>query len=97
MNEFRTLIIELSTSDWQRLEAEAHKLNYPPEILFKTVMERHLKANRSRFSRVLKPDDELPLSETLTSLREIASQQPVVDAVHVAHESREELIQKGLD
>ena len=39
MNESRTLTIELSPDDWQLLEAEALKVNHPPEILIKTLVE----------------------------------------------------------
>jgi hypothetical protein len=94
MNESRTLTIELSTHDWQLLEAEALKVNHPPEILIKTLVEAHLSESIS--SRKLQPQEKLSLTETLVSLREFASQQPVFDAVELARESREDLIQRGI-
>jgi hypothetical protein len=94
--ECRTIAIELSTRDWQLLEAEAEKVNHPPEMLIKRLLEIHLDLSETKISPKLQPKQKPPLSETLMSLRAIAYQQPIVDAVQIARESREDLIQRGI-
>jgi hypothetical protein len=96
MNESRTLTIELSDRDWQLLEAEALKVNHPPEILIRTLVEMHLNSSHFRASRKLQPKQKISLSENLASLRAIALQQPIFDAEKLARESREDLIQRGM-
>jgi hypothetical protein len=96
MNESRTLTIELSALSWQQIEAEALRVNHPTEMVLKMLLETHPNLSQSRSRRKLKPKHDLSLAETLTSLRAIASQQAILDAVQLARESREDLIQRGI-
>jgi hypothetical protein len=92
MNESRTITIELPSRDWQLLEAEALAQNCPPSALIETLVETHLRESQSSQQTQIEPS----LTENLNSLRSIAKRQPVIDAVQLARESREDLIQRGI-
>jgi pantothenate kinase len=58
INVSRTLTIELSARDWQRLEAEARKVNQSKEMVVLHILQERLQPK--------------PIEETLDALRQLS-------------------------
>jgi hypothetical protein len=86
MSKPKTLTIQLSAEDSERLEAEAKKRNLPLDAMAHAML-------RERLAQV-KP--LLDQHEALLRLREIGRKMPPIDAVQLARESREDLEQRGV-
>lgn len=84
MSQSKTLTIQLSDEDRDRLETEARRLNLLPDALARKILSDRL----SQVSSSVDP------REALLRLREIGRKMPSVDAVQLARESRDALTQR---
>ena len=85
MSEPRTLTIQLSGDDSDRLEAEAKRLNVPPEALALILLQFSL----------AKINPSIDALAALWRLRELTQDLPPVDAVELVRAGREELEKRG--
>lgn len=78
MNESRTLTIELSTDDWQLLEAEALKANQSNETLALKILQERLYQKQTKEAL-----------DALQKLTKIGDRQAIFDPVQIIREGRE--------
>ncbi|GAB4281665.1 MAG: hypothetical protein Fur0025_10340 [Oscillatoriaceae cyanobacterium] len=86
MSEVKTITMEISPEEWERLEAGAAKFNLTPEAYALKLLRLHLPPTVSRMSP----------QEALDGLRELAKSLPPTDAVELVRAGREELEQRGI-
>lgn len=86
MSESITLTIQLSQPDCDRLEAEAKRLNIPPEALASIVLQLGL----------AKINPSIDALAALWRLRELTQDLPPVDPVELVRAGREELEKRGI-
>jgi hypothetical protein len=86
MSESKTLTIQLSAEDSDRLEAEAKRLNVPSDVLASIMLHFCL----------VKMNPSIDALAALWGLSEIRKKLPPIDAIELARESREELEQRGV-
>lgn len=86
MSESKTLTIQLTAEESDRLEAEAKRLNLSPEALATIML-------RERLAQV-KP--QIDPREALLGLVEIGRNLPPVDLVKLVRYGREELEERGI-
>jgi predicted DNA-binding protein len=85
MSEFQTITVRLSAEERDRLESEASRLRLTPDVL----------ATKLLVERLAEVPDSLAALDALSQLRNLARQMPVIDAVKLARESREDLEHRG--
>jgi hypothetical protein len=83
----RTLTIQLSPEESDRLEQAAHRFNLAPDAFVQQIVSERL--------AILSPPRLSPL-QALEKLRELGQKLPPVDAVQIVRESRNELLDRGL-
>ncbi|MBW4476900.1 MAG: hypothetical protein KME54_08495 [Tolypothrix brevis GSE-NOS-MK-07-07A] len=86
MSMSKSIIIELSDKDFERLEAEAQRLNVPTDALGSIMV---------KFS-LTKVNPSVDALVALWGLAEIRKQLPPIDAVELARASRQDLEQRGV-
>jgi hypothetical protein len=86
MSMSKSIIIELSDKDFERLEAEAQRLNVPTDA-FASIMVK--------FS-LTKVNPSVDALAALSGLAEIRKQLPPIDAVELARASRQDLEHRGV-
>jgi hypothetical protein len=85
MTNIETVIIHLSKEEGDRLKSEANRLRLTPDVLAAKLL-------REQLAQVPAP---LKALEALTKLRTISKQMPLIDAVKLARDSREDLEHRG--
>jgi hypothetical protein len=85
MSEFQTITVRLSAEECDRLESEASRLRLTPDVL----------ATKLLGERLAQVPNSLAALDALSQLRNIARQMPMIDAVKLARESRENLEPRG--
>lgn len=86
MSESKTLTIQLSAEESDRLEAEAKRLNLSPEALAGIILRQSLAQ--------LKPARDP--HEVLSRLRQLTENLPPSDPVEIVRAGREELENRGI-
>jgi hypothetical protein len=86
MSMSKSIIIELSDKDFERLEAEAQRLNVPTDALASIMV---------KFS-LTKVNPSVDALAALSGLAEIRKQLPPIDAVELARASRQDLEYRGV-
>lgn len=86
MNNSKSITINLSPEDFDRLEAEAKRLKLSLETLATRILHTNLAHTEGRIDP----------HEALERLREIGRKLPPVDTVELVRASREELEQRGI-
>jgi hypothetical protein len=86
MNEFKSITIQLSVEESDRLEAEAKRLNVPPDALALFLL---------RFS-LAQANPCINSLATLWHLRERTKNLPAVEPIEIVHTGREDLKQRGV-
>lgn len=86
MSMSKSISIELSDKDFERLEAEAQRLNVPTDALASIMV---------KFS-LTKVNPSVDALAALWGLAEIRKQLPPIDAVELARASRQDLEQRGV-
>lgn len=79
-------MLRLQADDYDRLEAEARRLGVPPATLVRIYVRASLNADETEQARRRRVG-----LDALDKLAELTAGLPVVDAVAIARESREEL------
>lgn len=85
MNESKFLTVQLQDQDYDRLANEAKRLNLPLNILVQRLLILSLEKMPPTIL------DKQKAKDAIAGLRKIAKNLPVVDAVAIARESREDL------
>jgi hypothetical protein len=86
MSEPKSITIQLSAEDFERLEAEAKRLNVPPDALLSIIVQFSL----------AKINPSIDALAALWGLAEIRKKLPFIDAVELARASRQDLEQRGV-
>lgn len=86
MNTLRAITVRLDPVDYERLEAEAERLGVPPATLVRMYVRRRLSGDDTEVERRRRTG-----LLALNQLAELTADLPPVNAVQIAHESREAL------
>lgn len=86
MNTLRAITVRLDPVDYARLEAEAERLGVPPATLVRMYVRGRLSGDDTE----VESRRRIGL-QALDRLAELTADLPAVDAVQIAHESREAL------
>ena len=89
MSESKVLNVRVSVEDYDRLTAEAKRVNLALDALAYRLL-------KSSIDRIKPSFDKEKAKSALAGLREIASNLPTVDAVAIARQSREDLERRGI-
>ncbi|HIK11719.1 MAG TPA: hypothetical protein IGS52_15905 [Oscillatoriaceae cyanobacterium M33_DOE_052] len=89
MSDVKTITMEISPEEWERLQAEADRLAVPIDTLAQRMLSNGI-------AQIQPPIDKEKALRALDGLRELAKSLPPTDAVELVRAGREELEQRGI-